>query len=164
MHWQRWASPNVWFLRWQGHGVAKCIAVAGELGSRRITGAIGQAREAHAAGSDSHISSGNFYWRRPRATTKLPACWQPKRSIWRATSCVCGAVAGPTKRLEHLSGELLPWEPKKIYYFPDADREDIFSREGPEYSVKEIAKSSKQPYWRMALDSFRATRRKPVLS
>ena len=65
-------------------------------------------------------------------------------------------LAGPTKRLEPLLENLRPWQPKKIYYFVDADREDIFSGKGPEYSVKEISKSSKQPYWRMALDSFRA--------
>jgi LmbE family N-acetylglucosaminyl deacetylase len=65
-------------------------------------------------------------------------------------------VAGPTKRLEPLLENLRPWQPKKIYYFPDADREDIFRGKGPDYSVKEISKSSKQPYWRMALDSFRA--------
>jgi hypothetical protein len=65
-------------------------------------------------------------------------------------------VAGPTKRLEPFLENLRPWQPKKIYYFPDADREDIFQGKGPEYSVKEISKSSKQPYWRMALDSFRS--------
>jgi LmbE family N-acetylglucosaminyl deacetylase len=65
-------------------------------------------------------------------------------------------VSGPTKRLEPLLENLRPWQPKKIYYFPDADREDIFRGKGPEYSVKEISRSSKQPYWRMALDSFRA--------
>jgi LmbE family N-acetylglucosaminyl deacetylase len=65
-------------------------------------------------------------------------------------------VAGPTKRLEPLLENLRPWQPKKIYYFPDAEREDLFRGKGPEYSVKEISKSSKQPYWRMALDSFRA--------
>jgi len=65
-------------------------------------------------------------------------------------------VAGPTKRLEPFLENLRPWQPKKIYYFPDADREDIFHGKGPEYSVKEISKSSKQPYWRMALDSFRS--------
>lgn len=65
-------------------------------------------------------------------------------------------VAGPTKRLEPFLENLRPWQAKKIYYFPDADREDIFRGKGPEYSVKEISKSSKQPYWRMALDSFRA--------
>jgi len=65
-------------------------------------------------------------------------------------------LAGPTKRLEPFLENLRPWQPKKIYYFPDADREDIFRGKGPEYSVKEISKSSKQPYWRMALDSFRS--------
>ena len=65
-------------------------------------------------------------------------------------------LAGPTKRLEPLLENLRPWQPKKIYYFPDADREDIFRGKGPDYSVKEISKATKQPYWRMALDSFRA--------
>src|SRR6266853_2329104 len=65
-------------------------------------------------------------------------------------------VAGPTKRLEPFLENLRPWQPQKIYYFPDADREDIFRGKGPDYSVKEISKSSKQAYWRMALDSFRS--------
>jgi LmbE family N-acetylglucosaminyl deacetylase len=65
-------------------------------------------------------------------------------------------LAGPMKRLESLLENLRPWQVKKIYYFPDADREDIFRGKGPDYSVKEISKSSKQAYWRMALDSFRA--------
>src|SRR6266571_787704 len=65
-------------------------------------------------------------------------------------------VAGPTKRLEPFLENLRPWQSKKIYYFADADREDIFRGRGPDYSVKEISKSSKQPYWRVALDSFRA--------
>jgi LmbE family N-acetylglucosaminyl deacetylase len=65
-------------------------------------------------------------------------------------------VAGPTKRLEPFLENLRPWQVKKIYYFPDAEREDIFRGQGPEYSVKDISKSSKQPYWRMALDSFRS--------
>jgi len=65
-------------------------------------------------------------------------------------------VAGPTRRLETFFENLRPWQSKKIYYFPDADREDIFRGQGPEYSVKEVSKSTGHPYWRMALDSFRA--------
>lgn len=65
-------------------------------------------------------------------------------------------LAGPTKRLEPLLESLRPWQAKKIYYFSDAEREDVFRGKGPDYSVKEISKSSKQPYWRMALESFRA--------
>jgi len=65
-------------------------------------------------------------------------------------------VAGPMKRLEPSLENLRPWQVKKIYYFPDADREDIFRGKGPDYPVKEISKLSKLPYWRMALDAFRA--------
>jgi len=64
-------------------------------------------------------------------------------------------VAVPLRRLEPYLEGLRPWQPKKIYYFPDADREDIFKGKGPEYSVKEISKSSKKAYWRASLDSFR---------
>jgi len=63
-------------------------------------------------------------------------------------------VAGPVKRLPFEN--LRPWQVKKIYYFPDADREDIFRGKGPSYSVKEVSKLSGKPYWRMALDAFRA--------
>jgi LmbE family N-acetylglucosaminyl deacetylase len=65
-------------------------------------------------------------------------------------------VAGPMKRLEPFLENLRPWQVKKIYYFPDAEREDIFRGKGPTYSVKEISKTSKLPYWRIALDAFRA--------
>ncbi len=65
-------------------------------------------------------------------------------------------VAGPANRRELFLENLRPWQPKKIYYFPDADREDIFRDRGPRYSVKEISKATKQPYWRISLDSFRA--------
>src|SRR5271156_3292076 len=64
-------------------------------------------------------------------------------------------VAAPLRRLEPYLENLRPWQTKKIYYFPDADREDIFKGKGPEYSVKEISKSAKQAYWRIALESFR---------
>jgi len=65
-------------------------------------------------------------------------------------------VAASAQRRELFLENLRPWQPKKIYYFPDADREDIFRGKGPEYSVKDISPTSKRPYWRMALDSFRA--------
>jgi LmbE family N-acetylglucosaminyl deacetylase len=64
-------------------------------------------------------------------------------------------IAVPLRRLEPYLEGLRPWQPKKIYYFPDADRDDIFRGKGPEYSVKEISKSSKKAYWRASLDSFR---------
>lgn len=70
-------------------------------------------------------------------------------------SVFASQVAGPLRRLEPFLENLRPWQPKKIYYFPDADRDDIFRGTGPEYSVKEISKSSKKAYWRASLDSFR---------
>jgi LmbE family N-acetylglucosaminyl deacetylase len=65
-------------------------------------------------------------------------------------------LAGPTKRLEPLLDNLRPWQPKKIYYFADADNENIFRGLGPEYSVKDLSKSKKQPYWRISLDGYLA--------
>jgi LmbE family N-acetylglucosaminyl deacetylase len=64
-------------------------------------------------------------------------------------------VSAPLRRLEPYLENLRPWQTKKIYYFPDADKEEIFRDKGPKYSVKEIAKSAKQAYWRVALESFR---------
>jgi LmbE family N-acetylglucosaminyl deacetylase len=63
-------------------------------------------------------------------------------------------VSAPLRRLEPYLENLRPWQTKKIYYFPDADREDIFRDKGPTYSVKDISKSLKLPYWRVALESF----------
>jgi LmbE family N-acetylglucosaminyl deacetylase len=65
-------------------------------------------------------------------------------------------LAGATKRLEPLLDNLRPWQPKKLYYFADADKEDIFKGLGPAYSVKELSKSNKHAYWRIALDGFLA--------
>src|SRR6202030_1169089 len=63
-------------------------------------------------------------------------------------------VTGPIRRLEPYFDNLRPWQPKKIYYFADASREDIFKGKGPSISLTDISKSTKQPYWRMALGSF----------
>ncbi len=63
-------------------------------------------------------------------------------------------LAGPTKRLEPFLDNLRPWQPKKMYYFPDADNENIFRGLGPEYSVRDLSKTMNHPYWRMALDEY----------
>ncbi len=64
-------------------------------------------------------------------------------------------VSAPLRRLEPFLENLRPWQTKKIYYFPDADKEDIFREKGPKYSVTDISKTAKQAYWRVALESFR---------
>src|SRR5438445_2117246 len=65
-------------------------------------------------------------------------------------------VAAPLRRLEPYLENLQPWQPKKIYYFPDAERDDIFRDKGPAYSVKDVAKSSHKAYWFMAMQGFLA--------
>src|SRR6202051_4665020 len=65
-------------------------------------------------------------------------------------------IAAPMRRLEPFLENLRPWQCKKIYYFPDASNDEMFRGKGPEYSVKDISKSAKQAYWRLALESFRA--------
>jgi LmbE family N-acetylglucosaminyl deacetylase len=64
-------------------------------------------------------------------------------------------LSGPTKRLETYLENLRPWQPKKIYYSPDADREDIFRGLGPTYSGKDISRTTHKSYGRMALEGFR---------
>jgi LmbE family N-acetylglucosaminyl deacetylase len=64
-------------------------------------------------------------------------------------------LAGPSKRLEAYLENLRAWQPKKIYYLPDADREDIFRGLGPSYSGKDVSKTTHKSYGRMALEGFR---------
>jgi LmbE family N-acetylglucosaminyl deacetylase len=62
-------------------------------------------------------------------------------------------VAGASKRLEPYLENLTPWQAKKIYFFSDASNEKQFVGTGPAYSIREISRSQKKPYWRIALDA-----------
>jgi len=62
-------------------------------------------------------------------------------------------VAGATKRLEVYLENLTPWQPKKLYYFGDADDQNQVAGTGPAYSIREVSASQKKPYWRLALDA-----------
>ena len=62
-------------------------------------------------------------------------------------------LSGASKRLEPYLENLAPWQPKKIYFFSDANDQKQFAGLGPAYSVREISPSQKKPYWRMALDA-----------
>jgi hypothetical protein len=62
-------------------------------------------------------------------------------------------VAGASKRLEIYLENLTPWQPKKLYFFSDADDQKQFAGTGPAYSVKQISPSQKKPYWRLAMDA-----------
>jgi LmbE family N-acetylglucosaminyl deacetylase len=62
-------------------------------------------------------------------------------------------VAGAMKRLEVYLENLTPWQPKKLYYFGDADDQKQLAGTGPAYSIREVSPSQKRPYWRLALDA-----------
>src|SRR5258707_3878065 len=48
-------------------------------------------------------------------------------------------VAVASKRLEIYLENLTPWQPKKLFFFTDADNQKQFVGSGPAYSVKEIS-------------------------
>ena len=62
-------------------------------------------------------------------------------------------VAGASKRLEIYLENLTPWQPKKLYFFSDADDQKQFVGTGPAYSIREVSPSQKKPYWRLAMDA-----------
>jgi LmbE family N-acetylglucosaminyl deacetylase len=63
-------------------------------------------------------------------------------------------LAGAVKINELLLEGLQPWQPKKIYYFSDAQEQDPFKDTGPTYITTEISPVHNQPYWRLAMDAF----------
>lgn len=69
------------------------------------------------------------------------------------TAAFPSQVTGASKRLEQYLENLTPWQPKKLYFFSDADDQKQFDGTGPAYSVKEVSPSQKKPYWRLALDA-----------
>ncbi len=61
------------------------------------------------------------------------------------------AVAAPKREI--YLGSMNPWQPKKLYYLPDAEDEQQFAGSGPAYSITEISPSQKKAYWRLAIDA-----------
>jgi LmbE family N-acetylglucosaminyl deacetylase len=62
-------------------------------------------------------------------------------------------IAGATKRLEVHLENLTPWQPKKLYFFSDAEDQKQFDGTGPAYSIKEISPSQNKSYWQLALEA-----------
>jgi LmbE family N-acetylglucosaminyl deacetylase len=67
-------------------------------------------------------------------------------------------LAGDTRHYETDLSNLMPWQPKKIYFGSDADDGKQFVGTGPAYSIMGISPSLKKPYWRIAIDSARSHR------
>jgi LmbE family N-acetylglucosaminyl deacetylase len=63
-------------------------------------------------------------------------------------------LAAPVRVNETLLDGLRPWQPKKIYYFSDAQEQEQFKNSGPVYPVTAISPVRKLPYWRIALEAF----------
>jgi hypothetical protein len=62
-------------------------------------------------------------------------------------------LAGASPKRELYLENLNPWQPKKIYYFADAQDDKQFANQGPAYSIMEVSPSQKKPYWRLAIDA-----------
>ena len=60
-------------------------------------------------------------------------------------------LAGASPKREVYLDNLNPWQPKKLYYFPDAQDDQQFAGKGPAYSITEVSPSQKKPYWKLAL-------------
>jgi LmbE family N-acetylglucosaminyl deacetylase len=63
-------------------------------------------------------------------------------------------LAAPVHINETLLEGLRPWQPKKIYYYSDAQEQEQFKNTGPEYAVTEISPGRKLPYWQIAMEAF----------
>jgi LmbE family N-acetylglucosaminyl deacetylase len=63
-------------------------------------------------------------------------------------------LAGPVKVNETLLDGLQPWQPKKLYYFPDS-ADDIFKGTGPTYQTNSTSRALKIPYWRAGFETFK---------
>ena len=63
-------------------------------------------------------------------------------------------LAAPVRVNETLLEGLRPWQPKKIYYFSDAQEQEQFKNSGPAYPVTGISPVRKLPYWRITLEAF----------
>jgi len=62
-------------------------------------------------------------------------------------------LAAATKINETLLEGLQPWQPKKIYYFSDA-QDGPFKDTGPTYTTTDISPTHNLPYWQMAMNAF----------
>jgi LmbE family N-acetylglucosaminyl deacetylase len=63
-------------------------------------------------------------------------------------------LGAPVRVNETLLEGLRPWQPKKIYYYSDAQEQEQFKNTGPQYPVTAISPVRKLPYWQIAMEEF----------
>jgi LmbE family N-acetylglucosaminyl deacetylase len=65
-------------------------------------------------------------------------------------------VSAPRDRqtISNLTEGLLPWQPKKLYYFSDASHSDFQEGKGPKYATDGMSPARKSPYYRLAAEEM----------
>jgi LmbE family N-acetylglucosaminyl deacetylase len=63
-------------------------------------------------------------------------------------------LAAPVRTNETLLEGLRPWQPKKIYYFSDAQEQTAFKGSGPQLPAGGISPTRNVPYWLMSMEGF----------
>ena len=65
-------------------------------------------------------------------------------------------VSAPRDRqnISNLTEGLLPWQPKKLYYFSDASHTDFQEGKGPKYATDSMSPARKLPYYRLAAEEM----------
>lgn len=65
-------------------------------------------------------------------------------------------ISAPRNRrgIMNLTEGLLPWQPKKIYYFSDAVNTDFLKGKGPEYNTTDISPSRNETYYKLAAEQM----------
>ncbi len=57
-------------------------------------------------------------------------------------------------RISNLTEGLLPWQPKKIYYFSDASHTDFLDGQGPQFLPTGVSPARQLPYYRLAAEEM----------
>jgi hypothetical protein len=97
------------------------------------------------------VAAGRVYWRESRGPSGSGVL-RPGVRFGCGPDGISGAVRGLRSGWKFI-WRLTPWQPKKLYFFSDADDQTQFDGSGPTYSIKEISPSQKKPYWRLAMDA-----------
>jgi LmbE family N-acetylglucosaminyl deacetylase len=65
-------------------------------------------------------------------------------------------VSAPRNResISNLTEGLLPWQPKKLYYFSDAFHTDFLEGQGPKYETTGVSPSKQEPYYKLAAEEM----------
>src|SRR5579862_2071318 len=63
-------------------------------------------------------------------------------------------LAAPVRTNETLLEGLRAWQPKKLYYFPDSQDQNLFKGSGPQLPTGGVSSTRNVPYWLMSMEGF----------